>query len=211
MLGLDAGWNCHISLGNDPIAILSDPQLEEETKINSPHRESFKKPKKKLKQNFKSTYRRRRSNLINKKKIFTSLPDLKFSKYRLNSDQESLNGLSSQIVKFDLSNLNENKLENGVVFRCKNLKRLNSTGSYISVNSNDMHQRCAVVPGQLTNMNSSSKSNSLKTTLSKIFNPKNIITSSSSKVQEDENSSHFTAHSSRTLSETDILGNAVNY
>ena len=59
MLGLDAGWNCHISLGNDPVTILSDPQFEMETRINTPGRSSNRfLYQKKLKANLKSLHKR---------------------------------------------------------------------------------------------------------------------------------------------------------
>jgi hypothetical protein len=59
MLGLDAGWNCHISLGNDPITILSDPQFEMETRINTPRTSNNKfLYQKKLKSNLKLLFKR---------------------------------------------------------------------------------------------------------------------------------------------------------
>ena len=228
MLGLDAGWNCHISLGNDPITILSDPQLEEETRFNSPrrsftkfhsyHHHQHNKRHRNYRANSNYNYSsRKRVCLLNRKNYFTSLPDLKFSKYKMIADPNTKGSLNPQIVKFDLSNLNEtNSRLDRMSFRRKKLKRLNSNGSYISNDSedwlSDLRQRNSInilgtVPSQITN--SSSKSNSLRTTLSKVLNPKSLFSFSSGKLQEDENSSHFTVNSGRTLSETEILGNAV--
>lgn len=226
MLGLDAGWNCHISLGNDPITMLSDPQLEEETRFNSPRRSSAKfhshfhmrRNKNTNMPNASFTHlNRKRIGLLSKRNLFSSLPELKFAKYKMNSVHHTKGSLNAQIVKFDLSNLNEtNSRLDRMSFRRKKLKRLNSTGSYISNDSvdwlGDLRHRSNNnflnnLPSQMTN--SSSKSNSLRTTLSKILNPRSLFSSSSGKLQDDENSSHFTAHSGRTLSETEILGNAV--
>jgi len=135
------------------------------------------------------------------------LPDLKFSKHKFNSEKCSFN---EQIVKFDLSNLNQNKLgqahNQGPNYRRKKLKRLSSTGSYISKDSVDsIDPRSNNNTAPFTNNSTSSKTNSLKT--NKAFQPK--ILAAPKKKEDDENSSHFTIHSGRTLSETEILGNAV--
>lgn len=153
--------------------------------------------------------KRKRSQTLNKNGLQLSLPDLKFSKYKFNSDKSTFN---EQMVKFDLSNLNQSKLgqnqNQGLNYRRKKLKRLSSTGSYISKDSVDsVEPRSNNITAPATSNSTSSKTNSLKTTLTKIFQPK--ISLVPFKKEDDENSSHFTVHSGRTLSETEILGNAV--
>ena len=137
------------------------------------------------------------------------MPDLKFSKYKFNSEKGSFN---EQMVKFDLSNLNNNKLDQsqnqGPNYRRKKLKRLSSTGSYISKDSVDsIEPRSNNNMAPITNNSASSKTNSLKTI--KVSQPKILV--APNKKEDDENSSHFTIHSGRTLSETEILGNAVKF
>jgi hypothetical protein len=245
MLGLDAGWNCHISLDNNPTTILSDPQFELELTNNNNNNSNNMNPactskqsntpgrsinriaslyqQRKFKTNMKSLNKRLR---LSKKNLHSSLPDLKFGKYISSSDKNSLNGLSSQIVKFDLSNLKSeanNRLDRTHSYRRKKLKRLSSTGSYISnddsTNTDSVSQLQQQQQQRLISIinSNASKTNSLKTTLTKMFsinnnnnqqNQKSSINNSKFNL-EDENSSHFTNHSGRTLSEAEILGNAA--
>jgi hypothetical protein len=232
MLGLDTGWNCHISLSSDAnknTVLTQQKQIEQDSLENNflklqqtvislderaLNKNRFKKPKaKRLKK------RKLKNYLSKSKSIFSqSLPSLKLNDTG-NSDENSLLGLSSQIVKFDLSNIDKTKEKSRA---SRKLYRLNSVDdSFDESSSSDSSQdnqiekivessnKKRLFVMEINNSKSSVSSFKSNSIAFKKTVPKNSI-SVSSKLQEDENSSHRTVHSGRTLSDTEILGNAVS-
>ena len=140
------------------------------------------------------------------------------------SDNTSLIALSSQIVKFDLSNLGrkrkqqlkKRKTTERKLFRFESddeeeeeegekeedVEESSDSSSESELNFNISKRQSKK---RLSHMNSKTSMTS-----SNKYNQKlNSISVTSNKYQDDENSSHQTNHSGRTLSETEILGNAV--
>ena len=233
MLGLDAGWNCHISLGYDAPKPKHDldeenPLTSNEEKSRSQRNSTNQEEKKNLKTSKSNIYKilfkktKNSKNNIKYNKIretknssfYKSLPNVKFSKFRQNNKYEV--NQTSQIVKFNLSNIDRKKVDLNILKKKKRqLQRLYSTDTIESTDSDSSHLeeklKSDEYPATEINLSkysvSSIKSNSTRNKRSK-FDKKHSI-SISSKLQEDENSSHRTVHSGRTLSETEILGNTV--
>ena len=258
MLGLDIGWNCYISLGNDPKPEQKQQQQHQKTKDNlkediqekvshrtsssSNYKRSFnyrKKLNRSRSQKQKMFHQKKRLFNEHKNCSFTqSMPILKYSKPKkyLNvdggadggaSDNTSLIALSSQIVKFDLSNLSvkrkqrfkKSKTIDRKLFRFESdeeededdgEKDGNEVGQS-SESSSDSELNFNIPNRQNKKRLSHMNSKTSMTSSYKCNQKLNSISVSSNKYQDDENSSHRTNHSGRTLSETEILGNAVNY
>ena len=220
MLGLDTGWNCHISLGNDTSITskkLTDEQLSTmskadiraetscELKINPPDRTFFNKlsifKSIRTRENFKlRKYKKlKKSNFLDTT-IYTSLPDLKIqsekSKSTIKNPFLEQYQLSKYEMKDDMKWLKACKLRK----RWK-LKRLNSSCSYYE--SSDSN-----ISNELDN----SKTNLLNKPdkLPDVESVKILKSHLSTKNMEDEiSSSHRTIYSGRSLSEIE-LGNAVS-
>ena len=247
MLGLDIGWNCYISLGNDakassPKNIHSEQEFLDEDnekqkliETSSSTLMTNKQPMN-VKKKYVSKYKKKKNVFHQKKRLFAqhkkftftqSLPALKYAKSKYNfctdadgggpSDNSSLIGLSSQMVKFDLSNLNSkpNKQfkkrkeriserfnsddEDEEVAAAEDLKDKDSDSSDSELNFNAMNKQRKK---KLSHMNSKTSMAS-----SKNYHKLHSLSASSNRYQEDENSSHQTNRSE--FSETEFFGNAV--
>jgi hypothetical protein len=147
-LGLDVGWNCHISLSDGKIKAHPDSDLNEEN-------ENQLQPK----------------LTANKKSFNTSLPNLvktKFNKTQMSS-----------LVKFDLSNLKSD--------------RHRRRESSLKDSSTDDDEETLKTDYMIRRKSAEEKKKFLNRHRS----------------EDEENSSHRTLHSERTLSDTEIVGNAV--
>ena len=155
-LGLDAGWNCHISLADDAASNgkLSSKSSRTEVKGGSACDEHF--PSFSLK-------------LMNRKPL--SLPNLKTS---------TLFDPQTQTVKFDLSNLKSKEEE--------------------EEEAEEKENEDGVMSAKNNRYRESMQTNGEDFERKKLFEKK-----------DDESSSHQTGHSGHTLSDTDIIGNAVSF
>jgi len=250
MLGLDTGWNCYISLGDDVKAGSQHQQQKENFQEDVFEKNSYRtssshlsvshnkrtanyKKKSSISKPQKMKLFHQKKRLFNQHKNYSftqSMPILKYSKPKEclytdggtdggASDNTSLIGLSSQIVKFDLSNLTnkrrqqlkKRKTTERKLFRFEYDEEEDDEGGKDDVESsessddsdlnfNGQRKKSIFHMNSKTSMTSSNK-----------YNQKlNSLSVSSNKYQDDENSSHQTNHSGRTLSETEILGNAVS-
>ncbi len=217
MLGLDTGWNCHISLGNDILDRMkkSEEQISKNEEVTSQKMNSNQTVFNKLglfkaillKENLNlrrlKKQKKYQKNWYNKLAIsnnYSSLPDLKF-----NSEGAGAYLDQFQIVRFDPS-IDQAKKQKACRSRKKRkLKRLNSSCSYYeSMSSNDsveLDTSKAQLLRRPSKVESIVSVKSFRTSL-KVINDLQLE-------DDDDSSSHRTVYSGRTLSETEILGNAV--
>ena len=175
------------------------------------------------------------SNLSGSKKYSSkSLPSLKFNKFGLNQDSTTqivkfnLTNLKYSLKKYKKLAHGEGSNARSTYFKKKKLVKLNSierssisSSSFDENNTDDesltQSKRLKAKKTQQYRMSESSlKSNSIsKSILKLISNDKRRSLSSQRKpnnleqIDDDDSSSCQTNHSGRTLSETEILGNAV--
>lgn len=228
MLGLDTGWNCYISLGDDSQKSSSRSISLRNVESNNTnhkncHRTSILQFTRRLK--------------INKKqnKLSASLPSLKFTKSTFTQNQNA-----SQTVKFNLKNANK-KIEKR---RKMTLKKINSSDESNNESSSESFSDLNLKSNFKRNRTRSSKSsqsqqienkmnffidiNNSKTSVSSYHSLKKrnsrysggsvtkkrrnsaSICSSSKMALDDDLSSHHTTrtnNSGRSLSETEFLQN----
>ena len=209
---------------------------------NSKRAAAFLKPLNSKFKKFNANYLRLSSA---KKTVYQSLPSLKFamSKSKLeNGENTVLNMNSSQIVKFDLRNVNKDSLEeedamNEITCQSPTVKnrKLSSQSSIqseearngrskkISSNSSSL----AVLSALKSKLGSTSAAKQADAKRANELNVSKLSVSSSKssfrhmnkqlrknkkkRKSVDESSSHRTVYSSRTLSETEVLENAVSW
>jgi hypothetical protein len=220
MLGLDTGWNCYISLGDDSPKFSS----RSTSLINS---ESYHKYCRSSIYQFKS--RLKANKRFNK--LSSSLPSLKFSKYvcinqgsqtvkfnlksenrklqkskkikmtKINSSDESSKGSSSDCDSdFNLkSNFKRNRTRSNKSSQSQQLQKENKTNFFININNS----KTSVSSYEVKRYSGSLIKRSRNST---------SMCSSSKLAPDDDLSSHHTArtnHSGRSLSETEFLQNVA--
>lgn len=212
MLGLDTGWNCHISLGNDTsiaskkltteqMSTLSrtDCQFADTSKPHVPDRTFFNKlaifKTIRSKENFK--FRKDNYNRLKN----TSLPDIKIALHH--PETESFFG-QYQIGKID--NLNYHKKLKACRLRKKRkMKRLNSSCSYYESSVSSESNELETSKARLLSKCWLPDVESVKSLKSHTHAAVNLL------MDDEVSSSHRTVYSGRSLSETEILGNAVSW
>lgn len=197
MLGLDTGWNCHISLANDTnmqniSKTVNYDSSNDQNSIASGNfkirNKKFQKRKVKTKKLSKRLWVKRNISINRKLSHGSSLPNLKFTNY------SSMNS-NSHCVKFNLRNSVKKKK------RSRKLSRLNSVdrSSFCSGDSIDTISENYKMKN-ISNLNDTS---SLKSS-SILNNTGKYHKKLSSRFDDD-----YSIHSGRSLSETEIYGNAV--
>ena len=240
MLGLDIGWNCYISLGNDSntsVKATNDQTQQQHLRGNlqeatdklmtqnisshvAPRQNNMKRKCLKKYQKQKVLHQKKRLFSQHKNYSYTqSLPVLKFTNGNENRvhDGTSLVGMTSQIVKFDLSNLDRKKSQvkarekesKATAADKKKLFRFDSGDSTASSSSDSELHYNSTSKKDKRHFNLEINNSKTSVTSSRNYQKLNSLSASSNKNQEEENSSHRTNHSGRTLSETEI-GNAVS-
>lgn len=215
MLGLDTGWNCHISLGSG-IKKLTEEEISE---MSKPAEKSLN-PTDRLLLNKLSIFKTIRSKenfrlrgLIKKRKtqgrrhvnyldsaVYSSLPDLKMNKSLCPSNQkgQTLTQLDPNQIEILCS---DGKSKHLVVKTCKqrkkrNLKRLNSSCSYYE--SSDSNEFNELDSSKAKLLKASSKLEDVESASLTSHSATHVM---SAELQpEDDNSS---------LSDVEILGNAA--
>lgn len=169
-LGLDVGWNCHISLADE------NSSNNEQNCSNQAQNDSFS------------------NNLFKNKKIMNV--DLK-----LNKKHGSLPNIKSstvlydnqtQTVKFDLSNI-KSKTSNNILINGEESNEEESNDSDNFVRKPVFRQGSSFSKGSTDD-----------------FDRKKLLNrNKQNNKADDESSSHLTAHSGRTLTDSETLGSAV--
>lgn len=217
MLGLDTGWNCHISLGNDRVdpTKKSEEQISKNEEITSQKVHSNQTVFNKLglfkaillKENLNLQRFKNQKNHLKKKynklansDMYSSLPDIKFNPQGTGTYLDQF-----QIVRFESSAVQMKKQKACRLRKKRKVKRLNSSCSYYesetSIDSVELDTSKTRLLRRPSKVESIISVKSMRTSL-KVINDLQLE-------DNDDSSSHRTVYSGRTLSETEILGNAV--
>lgn len=208
MLGLDTGWNCHISLANDTnmpniSKTINYDSFNDQNSTNENFDDRKKNHKSKELKNRKLSKRLWAKRKLSSERKFShgySLPNLK-----LNS-QSNPGGHS---VKFNLKNSVKERRKSKKLTRLGSVDRssISSGNSILSVSENyklnNLDRKAKVKSNLKTASASSIKSSSILKESSKSCKRKSP---SGTNFADDDN---FSLHSGRSLSETEIYGNAV--
>lgn len=202
MLGLDTGWNCHISLANDTnmqniSKTMNYDSSNDQNSIASGNfiNKKFKNRNIKTKKLSKRLWVKRNLSMNRKLSHGSSLPNLKFTTYY------SMN-LSSHCVKFNLRNSVRKKK------RSRKLSRLDSEDrstiySGESIDSISENYKMNKINKKSKNKSDLNDASSLKS--SSMLKDTAKYQKKKSPRFDDE----YSVHSGRSLSETEIYGNAV--
>lgn len=217
MLGLDTGWNCHISLGNDMLDRMkkSEEQISKSEEITSQKIHSnhtvfnklglfkailFKENLNERRYKSQKNHLKKNYNKLVNSETYSSLPDIK-----VNSQGTGTYLDQFQIVRFESSTDQIKKQRACKLRKKRKLKRLNSSCSYYESASSNESVELDTSKARLLRRPSKVESivsvKSFQTSL-KVINDLQLG-------DDDDDSSHRTVYSGRTLSETEILGNAV--